>query len=341
MSDYASIRSTVLHMLPAVLDHGDASSALVYRRAGLDPKQLYENRPIISRAQALVALNAAGRILGDEAFSLTCALAAQPERFGLIGCALLSGFTLRQCIESHARAMPTFQSGATLTLTVHGDAARLSHQLSGDPNANAFLYEGVAAFLVQTMRFLMGPRWSPTLIEFPNRAPARIDRYEDFFRAPLTFGAAGSNVIVFPSADLDRPVRPRHAGDTLDWAVFGDAKREMDAYELSDGTLVEAFENIIDALMMIGRISLPIAAETLGISVRQAQRRLSRLRLSFEDMTESRRRIRAVELLRKRDLSIADVAFATGYSDSAHFIRAFKKWYGAPPAKFRVAALNA
>ena len=44
---------------------------------------------------------------------------------------------------------------------------------------------------------------------------------------------------------------------------------------------------------------------------------------------------RAVELLRERDKTIAEIADEVGYSDQYSFSKAFKKHYGEPPSAFR------
>jgi AraC-like DNA-binding protein len=45
---------------------------------------------------------------------------------------------------------------------------------------------------------------------------------------------------------------------------------------------------------------------------------------------------RARDLLKNTDLSIREVAFASGYSDPLYFSRLFRRRMGMPPSKFRV-----
>lgn len=303
-----------------------------YQRAGLDHSP---SNGIITRAQALTVFNYSARLLGVDAFSLTCASAADPARLGLLGLALTSGSTLRACLQNLSRALPAFEAGASTILSVRGDEASLSHHLSGgDPNAAGFLYEGVAAFLVQAIRGLMGPGWNPTLVSFPHRRPPRVQPFEEFFGAPVRFEAAKTTVIVFSASQLDKPIGSSRSGEVLMWEQLQLAARELDSFELAGELLVSSCEKIIDCMMMNGKVSLPSAARTLGLSARSMQRHLSALETSFEELTERRRREKAVELLGNPNLRIAEVAIALGYSDSAHFIRAFRRWYGQPPAQF-------
>jgi len=43
----------------------------------------------------------------------------------------------------------------------------------------------------------------------------------------------------------------------------------------------------------------------------------------------------AVTMLRDSDLSITEIAIQLGYSDSAHFTRAFRRWTCVAPSKYR------
>uniref|UniRef100_UPI00260D01D3 helix-turn-helix domain-containing protein n=1 Tax=uncultured Alcanivorax sp. TaxID=191215 RepID=UPI00260D01D3 len=43
----------------------------------------------------------------------------------------------------------------------------------------------------------------------------------------------------------------------------------------------------------------------------------------------------AQRLLEKPDLSISEVAYTLGYSDVANFSKAFKRWSGVTPKRYR------
>ena len=74
-----------------------------------------------------------------------------------------------------------------------------------------------------------------------------------------------------------------------------------------------------------GRPTVCVVADALDMSVRTLQRRLADFDLTFNAMLEQFRQERAVELLSYGAHSITAVAFLLGYSDSAHFSRAFRR----------------
>jgi AraC-like DNA-binding protein len=76
-------------------------------------------------------------------------------------------------------------------------------------------------------------------------------------------------------------------------------------------------------------------AEMAGISIRTFQRKLSGAGVSYSDLLDGARFENAAKLLRDTNAKIIDVAFSSGYSDPAHFTRAFRRFSGVTPRKFR------
>ena len=76
-------------------------------------------------------------------------------------------------------------------------------------------------------------------------------------------------------------------------------------------------------------------ANALGTSVRTLQRRLSDMDESFTGILETARMTSANRLIANGDLSLNQIAQELGYSDQAHFTRAFRRWTGISPAAYR------
>ncbi|WP_019813448.1 AraC family transcriptional regulator [Saccharomonospora saliphila] len=79
-----------------------------------------------------------------------------------------------------------------------------------------------------------------------------------------------------------------------------------------------------------------IAAE-LSMTVRTLRRRLAAEGTSFRALVDELRRARAEELLAGRALSVEQIAHRLGYAESSSFVRAFTRWTGVPPGRFRPA----
>lgn len=94
---------------------------------------------------------------------------------------------------------------------------------------------------------------------------------------------------------------------------------------------LQAMENHMDDPLTLTQIS-----DIVGISVRQVNR-LFRQHMggSTQDFYARLRLEKAQVLLRGSLLSIADVAQATGFANSAHFSRQFRRAYAQSPSQFR------
>jgi AraC-like DNA-binding protein len=76
-------------------------------------------------------------------------------------------------------------------------------------------------------------------------------------------------------------------------------------------------------------------AEMAGVSTRSFQRKLSHIGLTYSDLLDTVRYENASKLLRDTDSKIIEIAFSSGYTDPAHFSRAFRRIAGVTPRQFR------
>jgi len=82
-----------------------------------------------------------------------------------------------------------------------------------------------------------------------------------------------------------------------------------------------------------GRPTASAVASALSMNLRTLQRHLRVLGVTFEGVLDEYRRCQAIDYLNQRSHSITEIAFRLGYSDSAHFTRAFRRWTGGPPGR--------
>ena len=83
---------------------------------------------------------------------------------------------------------------------------------------------------------------------------------------------------------------------------------------------------------------LPSAAEVgrrLGLSVSTLRRRLDEEGTSYRALKDECRRTAALRYLASPALSLADVAALLGFDEPSAFFRAFRRWTGTTPARYR------
>jgi AraC-like DNA-binding protein len=89
-----------------------------------------------------------------------------------------------------------------------------------------------------------------------------------------------------------------------------------------------------------GSLGAKELARQLGISSRQLFRRLRAEGTTCQTIVDEVKFSRARHLLAAGDAPIADIAFALGYPEQSSFTRAFARWSGMSPQKWRGRAGN-
>ena len=97
---------------------------------------------------------------------------------------------------------------------------------------------------------------------------------------------------------------------------------------------IESVRNAIGKLIPKGQAALVQTAEGMGFSARTLQRRLAEQGLSFSQLVDEVRFIKAQKLIQQQK-KIAEVAIRLGYADVGSFTRAFERWAGVSPTQYR------
>jgi transcriptional regulator GlxA family with amidase domain len=82
-------------------------------------------------------------------------------------------------------------------------------------------------------------------------------------------------------------------------------------------------------------LSLEAAAEQLSQSPRSLQRHLRLEGVRYVDVVATARAQHASQMLSQSSPSLAEIGFACGYTDQAHFCRDFKRRVGMSPLRYR------
>ncbi len=318
-------------MLPDHLGQAGIRADAVFRAGGMEPG-LASTAAIVHRAQVSAVLDAAARALGQAHVGLSLGAEAEPSRLGPAGLALMSGQSIEQCLRAHATQMPAMQTHLRIALRVDAGEAVWAHRFEGEPvGASRILCEGAASFHLQFMRQLLGSDWSPLRVVFPHACRGRLADYEEHFRAPVVFGEGDESRIVFDVGALRRRIvlAPKRTEP-----VPADPRRELMSFQLRDEALLQAVRAVVTARLPHAPVNLNACARVLGVSPRTLQRRLDDRGATFEALVDGLRRDLATDRLRQ-GARVTEVAMALGYSDTAHFTRAFRRWTGRTPTAFR------
>ncbi len=195
-----------------------------------------------------------------------------------------------------------------------------------------FNVDVVMASLMDVNLLLFGHRLldgGRCLLDFPE--PENAAAYRQLFGSQISF-ASGVNQLRFKRVFLDSPM-------SLSNPV---TRRIAEAQCEEEMRFIEGATSVSDRVIRLletGRSqrlpALEEVAEHLKMSTRTLRRQLAAEGVRFQQLQDSLRHRRAVDLLRRNELTIDEIAEALGYSDPSNFGRAFRKWEGVAPSAWR------
>jgi AraC-like DNA-binding protein len=321
---------TVLLLKVVNREYGVDARALA-ERAGIDSERLGrpDARLPVEKIRRLWEMT--GSAVDDPAFGLRIGAAYTPVVSQALGFAQLASPTLREAvrllIQYHAvldtNFRPVFQEGPDEAVVRLGTST-----LTGDTLPE--LTDAIAAATVKMSRLMKDDRFAPAWVSFKHGSRGNRDAYEAWFRCPVAFDAR-RNAVAFTNASLDEALP--HGNVRLALEQERIIRRYLET--LSGGqTTLRVREHLVRGLQN-GAPSEEAVARALARSVSSLQRDLRAEGTSYRELLTRIRKDLATELLAEDRLSIAQVAFMTGYADQSAFSRAFKTWTGRTPSRYR------
>lgn len=310
---------------------GDGEAVLA--EAGVPPSLLAHPENLMTVDQFAALCRAALARCQTASLGLEFGRRLKFTTHGALSQAAISCDTLEEALTVLIKYFRIRFAYMNLSFSVDGEEAVIQLDLGhGYEDLYRFNVDVVMASLMDVNRLLFGDRLMAggrCLLAFPE--PSDSGPYRKLFGDRVTFDT-GVNQLRFRREclslpmSLSNPVARRVA----------EAQCEEEMRSIEAATLVSARVSRILESSREGRLpGLDAVAERLSVSPRTLRRQLAAEGVRFQELQERLRHRRALELLRRRELSIDDVADALGYSDPSNFGRAFRKWEGVAPGTWR------
>lgn len=257
---------------------------------------------------------------GDPMFGLHLATSMPASIAGVIHRLLQTSVDAHEALVRASRYFRLITTRSVLVLEEDEDRVVLTHRLNAGQVAGRQVSEFILAFIVARSHELVSPELAPSLARFAHPAPDEPGELERFFGCTVEFSQPNDE-LHFDARWLASPLQ------ALDDLVGAPAERPVD--------FVDAVRHAIEALLPSRDLGLDALARQLGISGRTLQRRLQTRNILFADLADEVRRDLAMRRLRDTDRTIADVAHELGFSGPEAFHRAFRRWTGTTPSRYR------
>jgi len=304
------------------------------QRTSLSPSDLRSPTTQVSVNQVIESYRNAARLSQNPHFAFEAGLKTHVSSYGMYGFAILSSMNFREtmhfAVKYHQLATPVVK------LQFHEEAGSavwtidpLPHPAI-DARLYRFIVDAQFGILVSLHRDIMGSAFHPSALEAMFASPGSEDEYKTAVACPVSF-LQPSNRFLFDAGWLNGAPQ---FGNEITYAsvvAFCDDLHDRLQNRIGVAGKVRSY-----LLATLGRhTSLEHVAAHLGVPVRTLRRKLRDEETSFRDLFDQLRAEVAIKYLRDTRMTIDDIAHALGFSETANFRHAFRRWNHASPQEVR------
>jgi AraC-like DNA-binding protein len=299
---------------------------------GLDRSVLGNPEAFVPCAIFARLLEEAARQTGDDDFGLHFGERFNPKNIGPLAYVVINSPTILAGIENGSRYLKVHNQAAITSLEVEAERVYIRYHFTdlgfGSPRQHN---EYSMAVMLNTARLVAGSDWTPREVQFAHLSPVQVQEHRRIFGAPVLF-ACPTNALVVEREFIGRQVP---AADRRLYRILQRYMEHVLADIPREDKLLAAVRKTIAETMREGEPTLKRVAKKLSLSQRTLERRLKERGLGFKKLMGDTRRRFALNYLKDRDHTLTQIAFLLGYSEVSAFNRAFKRWTGATPLKYR------
>jgi AraC-like DNA-binding protein len=325
-----------LRGIPVVLARFGVPSEPILATANLRPVDLNDPECTAPFAELDRLLGLCMRKTRCEHLGLLVGQHIMLQSFGVVGRAARNAPSVGAALQDLAAFFVLHDSGGSVRVAIRDGRVTLCYgiHVPGLKHSDQ-VYDLAVAALANVMRQLCGQDWRPDAVLLTRKRPADIRPYREFFAAPLRFDSIMA-AVVFPERHLSQAIAD---ADPLLHKLLSD--NAAAAMARTDPILHTDVRRTIRLLLQTQQCSRNEVARRLGMHERTLGRRLQASGTTFQRLIDDTRRDIAQQLLRDTNATLTRIAAALGYRDPTIFTRAFARWTGRTPSRFRAENANA
>lgn len=300
-------------------------------RAGLDFDTLRDPEASIPGNTAIAVWNDLREAAGDPLLQLKAPIILPFGAYRVIDYLADASPTVGEAFERVARFFRLIAARVSLPAEAVEEGIRTTLIMEDGAPAPPVWAEYTFAAIIGRIRTNTAKALRVERVEFAHAPLAEPSGYEAVFRCPVHFQAPFSS-FTLPREEWEAPTD--HGDEAL--AALLEEHAEILAERLPEpasGIVSEVRQVILEALP--GNPSADEVAKGLHVSTRTLQRKLAVAGASFSEVSDELRSELAKEYLADREVRISEVAFLLGFSEQSSFNRAFRRWTGFAPGRWR------
>lgn len=325
-------RATHLAALSNLVVEKVGSNALreIFAAQDVSTKIIFQPSTPLLRRDHIGLCTQAARISHLQCIGLLAGTNCLFDHLGPYGQYVSSAPTLAGALIRARDTLHFYESASALTFDVSSDEVKIYYQCA-DQNLTGWrhLADIYLSLLCRLVEQFLGATWKPTRIETSYRSGPWQKILEQRFGVPIEFDKPAV-ALFLPKRSLNTPnLKPLSTNSPDMRAQLLRYGRDLPT------TFSEASSEIIRQRLLTEKNDIYGAAAKFGITERTFQRRLHEDCTTYRKLLTNCTATRAAELLTNTTIVNIEIASMLGYSTEAHFIRAFKRWMGVTPGKYR------
>lgn len=326
----STVRIGPIQPLPAVLRNLGVDPAEILAEAGMDPLVFENPDNIIPFESRTRLLNLCADKTGCAHFGLLLGERCSLESFGLVGYLALHSPDVESALRSLLRYFHLHAQGSLVILKLQEDTAFLGYHIYQKANTPVTqLIDAGVAVAFNILNELCGSGMEPLEVCFAHRKPKNQEPFRKFFRAPIRFDTE-VNGIYFPRRWLGEKIQ------VADTELRRLLQIQIDQLERAYGSdFMERVRRVVHAAILTQSSKADQIAHLFSIHSRTLHRKLESYGTNLRDVVDRCRYDLARQTLETSDAELIVVATMLGYTDKRSFNRAFKRWSGTTPTRWR------
>jgi AraC-like DNA-binding protein len=321
------VRVAPIHALGELIRLLGGDSDAVFRSAKVDERDLADPDYFLPFAVRGGLLERGAQATRCEHFGLLLGDRSGISQLGALGELMLKRASVGEALGMFSTYWLRHNPATVVFIGRSGDQATLGYAaIDGNIPGMTQLQDGAMAMARNIMRGLLGADWCPTGVKLMRREPRDPELYANFFGAPCRFNATRSE-LTFSAATLD--VRLQNP-DARGGPGASLAQDPIDDHDWSSHVGRLSYR-----MLLQGECSQKQVAAAMGVSDRTLVRKLARCGVTYQELFDGARYSASRSMIRETNLTFAEIASALGYKEASSFTRAFQRWSGMSPARWR------
>ena len=327
---YATNNAGLLNIMWNILESYRIDPEPLFWEMGLNPEVMKRSggRYRIDSIDSL--WRKASDMIGDPCFGLKAADLWHPSNLGALGYAMLASNTLRTTLERLDRYHRVLSDEVFMKLDETAEGLKLTLISSHKWRDIAEQNDAALALIMSICRVNYIDELAPVSVTFTHPKPSCSSRFFEYFRSPVDFEST-SNSLTLPIDAVDENL----PGSNPQLAELNDQIMIEYLAKLDQDHISQRVKAIIIDQLPSGNITDESVARVLHLSPRKLQRQLQSVDTTFNTLLNEIRLDLAQKYLREQKISMTEIAFLLGFSESSAFSRAFKRWMRVSPSEYR------